>query len=278
MARTTRCALAQNWPKHLSLPHATYIIELIGDFMSQGYLDTTDTAIRAGEVEDDLQCMGLKVLQDRNTYCFSSDSALLANFATFAAGEVGCELCAGSAVISLLLAVKNPLRHIVAVELQPDLASRAARSVNRNGLRGRVSVWCGDLRQCVAPLGAGSMDVVVANPPYFKVGDGEMKADPAVAMCRHETHVTLAEVLDAAGKLLRFGGRFYIVYTATRLAELFVDMRLVGIEPKRLVNVQPVADRAVDTVLVEGRRGGKSGMVVENALRGQLEARFTPKE
>lgn len=238
----------------------------------------TDTNLLAGEVEDDLQCKGLRVLQHRSTYCFSSDSALLANFATFAAGEVGAELCAGSGVISMLLAVKTPLAHITAVELQYPLAERAARSVSRNGLAGRVSVWCGDVKSCVATLGAGTMDAVVANPPYFKVGEGEMSAEPSIAMCRHETHVTLEDVTAAAGKLLRFGGRFYVVFAAGRLAELFGAMRAAGIEPKRLVSVQPVEGRQVDTVLVEGKRGGKSGMVVRNALRRELEAEFTPKE
>ena len=246
--------------------------------MEEGYLNVTDTEIKAGEVEDDLQCKGLHVLQDRNAYCFSSDSALLANFATFSAGEVGVELCAGSAVVSMLLAVKTPLRHITAVELQYPLAERAARSVKRNGIEDRVSVWCGDLKACMPPLSAGSMDVVVVNPPYFRVGEGEMSDDPAVAMCRHETHVTLADVCASAGKLLRFGGRFYVVHTASRLAELFDEMHRVGIEPKRLINVQPLAHRAVDTVLVEGKRGGKRGMSVLNAVRGDLEARFTTRE
>lgn len=246
--------------------------------MTTGYLTATDTDIRPNEVEDDLQCQGLRVLQDRNTYCFSSDSALLANFADFHPGEVGCELCAGSAVVSMLLAVKTPLRVITAVELQYPLAERSARSVARCGLEERVRIWCGDAKDSVDALGAGSMDVVVANPPYFRVGDGEMNPVPHVAMCRHETHITLADVTRVAGRLLRFGGRFYIVYTATRLAELFDAMRAASIEPKRLVNVQPAADKAVDTVLVEGRRGGKSGMAVYNATRMGLEARFTPKE
>lgn len=246
--------------------------------MEEGYLQVADTAVRAGEVEDDLQCKGLRILQDRNAYCFSSDSALLANFAAFSSGEVGAELCAGSAVISMLLSVKTPLRHVTAVELQYALAERAARSVKRNGLEDKVAVWCGDVKHCVPVLGAGSMDVVVANPPYFRVDEGEMSEDPAVAMCRHETHVTLADVCQAAGKLLRYGGRFYVVYTATRLAELFEEMHRAGIEPKRLINVQPVANRQVDTVLVEGKRGGKRGMTVTNAVRGDLEARFTTKE
>lgn len=244
--------------------------------MAYGFLDITDTAILPDEVEDDLQCGGLKVLQARNNYCFSSDAALLANFAEAAAGENVCELCAGSAVISLLMAVKTPYRRAVAVELQYTLAERAARSIVRNGLKERIGVWCGDAKGCVGALGAGSMDVVVANPPYFRVGDGEMSAVPEVAMCRHETHITLADVLAVGAKLLRYGGRFYMVYTATRLAELLAGMRSVGIEPKRLVSVAPVAGRQVDTVLVEGRRGGKSGMAVYNAVRTELEARFTP--
>lgn len=227
------------------------------------------------EVVDDLQCHGLTVLQDRAAYCFSSDSALLANFAAPLTGNV-CELCAGSGVIALLLAKKTAARRIVCVEAQEDLARRSLRSVVRNDLADTVQVWWGRVQDCVPALGAGSMDAVVTNPPYFKVGEGEMSDNPAVAMCRHETQLTLEELLQASARLLRYGGNFYIVYCATRLAELLAGMRQNGIEPKRLVCVQPVPHRRVDTVLVEGKRGGKSGMVVQNAVRGELEALFTP--
>ena len=244
----------------------------------EGYVEVTDVDLREGEVEEDLQCKGLRILQAPGTYRFSSDSALLANFATCSAGEVGVELCAGSAVVSMRLAAKTPLRRIVAVELQASFAERAARSVKRNGLEARVAVWQGDAVRCAEAFGCGTQDFVAVNPPYFRVGEGEMSEDAAVAMCRHETHITLREVCQTAGKLLRFGGRMYIVYTATRLAELFDEMKRAGIEPKKLVSIQPVSGRQADTVLVEGKRGGKRGMVVVNAVRGDLEAKYTTRE
>lgn len=228
-----------------------------------------------GEAVDDLQCRGLTVLQDRATYCFSSDAALLANFATPLAGQV-CELCAGSGVISLLLAKKTGAKRFVEVELQQQTALRAARSVVRNGLADRIGVWWGAVQDAPTYLGNGTMDAVVANPPYFRVGEGEMSDNPLVAMSRHETHLTLSELLVCAAKLLRYGGNFYVVYNAGRLAELLDGMRQNGIEPKRLITVQPAQGKYVDTVLVEGKRGGKNGMTVQSALRADLEARFTP--
>lgn len=240
------------------------------------FVTATHDGMLADEVEDDLQCGGLRVLQSRDHYCFSGDSALLANFAVIAPHERVCDLCSGSGVIALLLAVKTRAESVVCVELQPELAERSARSVARNGLADKVQVWCGNAVDCVSVLGVGSMDAVVCNPPYYKVGEGKQKEAPHIAMCRHETHITLAEVVAVAAKLLRFGGRLYMVYCASRLAELFAAMQREGIEPKRLVTVQPVANRQVDTVLVEGKRGGKSGMVVEAAVRAQLEARFLP--
>ena len=227
------------------------------------------------EVVDDLQCHGLGVLQDRAAYCFSSDSALLANFALPLTGTV-CELCAGSGVIALLLAAKTSVKRIVCVEAQEALAYRSMRSVVRNNLQDTIAVWWGKVQDCIPALGDGSMDAVVTNPPYFRVGEGEMSDNPAIAMCRHETQLTLDQLLQVSARLLKYGGNFYIVYCATRLAELLAGMRHYGIEPKRLVCVQPVPNRRVDTVLVEGKRGGKSGMVVQNAVRGDLEALFTP--
>ena len=56
---------------------------------------------------EDLQFADLKIYQDDEGYCFTSDSVLLANYTKFVAGSKVVEFCAGSGVISILLSKKE---------------------------------------------------------------------------------------------------------------------------------------------------------------------------
>ncbi len=77
---------------------------------------------------------------------------------------------------------------------------------------------------------------------------------------------TLEDVCRAAGWLLRWGGRFCVVFPTERLAELMETARRFGLEPKRLRLVQHDAAGVPGLVLLECRRGGKPGLRAEPAL------------
>jgi tRNA1Val (adenine37-N6)-methyltransferase len=76
----------------------------------------------------------------------------------------------------------------------------------------------------------------------------------------------LADFLRAATYLLKNGGRFYIVFLAERLADLLAGMRELRLEPKRLRCTHSRAGERGSLVLVEGRKGGRSGLAMEPPL------------
>lgn len=228
--------------------------------------------VRQNEVLDDLQCGGLMAIQDRDRYCFSSDSALLANFAKVGKQDKVCELCAGSGVVSLLVAHKKQPQCMQCVEWQETDAYRAARAARYNGLD--IGVWCGDAVGCHEQLGAGQWDVVLANPPYFPLGTGAVKQNDSVAAARYELHITLEQLVAESARLLRYGGRVYYVYNANRLAELLPAMQRYALEPKELILVLPKAAKAADTVLVAGKKGAKPGIRCWAAERRSLEEKW----
>jgi tRNA1Val (adenine37-N6)-methyltransferase len=56
---------------------------------------------------EDLQCQGLKIVQNKKLYTFTSDSVILANYAKTKSKDVVVEIGAGSGVVSILLQAKN---------------------------------------------------------------------------------------------------------------------------------------------------------------------------
>lgn len=195
-----------------------------------------------------------------------TDSVLLADFVPADGTLRGIDLGCGGGILSLLLLARTKTLHMTGLELLPEAAALAGENLERNGLRERGSMLAGDIREIRRSLPAGSFDLAVSNPPYFPLGSGELSPDPARAAARGETSCTLEELCAAAAWLLRSGGRFCLVYRPERLAELFCRMSAAGLEPKRLRLVCARPESAPSLALVEGRRGGKTGLRIEPAL------------
>ena len=88
----------------------------------------------------------------------------------------------------------------------------------------------------------------------------------AKAIARHEVCCTLDDILRESARILKPGGRFYMVHRPFRLAEIFSKMVEYRIEPKRMQLVYPYVDKEPNMVLIEGLRGGKSRLTVEKPL------------
>ena len=215
--------------------------------------------LRRPERVDDLGLGGLRIIQHPRSFCFSLDAVLLAHFVRLRPQDQVVDLGAGNGAISLLLAARGA-RAVAAVELDEAAASRAARSIQLSRRNGQIQVHCGDYRQALPQLPGGIWDVVVANPPYFQPERGRSSLEKGLA--RQEVTATLADVLKAARRLVRFRGRVALVHRADRMVDVLTAMREVNLEPKRLQLVQPREGAPANLLLIEGVHGGKPGLEV----------------
>ncbi len=124
------------------------------------------------------------------------------------AGDRVVELCAGSGVVSLALAAERPGLEQYAVEISPDAVGYLLRNLSGTG----VAVIEGDMATALPEL-AGSVDLVLANPPYVPLSAWESVPadvrdhDPYVAVFSGDDGLDAMRVLaDAAARLLRPGG------------------------------------------------------------------------
>lgn len=207
---------------------------------------------------------GPQLIYDTALFPPGTDSFALGYFAAPERGARVCDLGCGTGLLGVLLLARSPALQMHNVELDERALALCRKTFAANGWTGEF--FCGDLRERGALPGAGTMDYVVSNPPYFKCGSGASSPDPTRQRARSEDGCTLEEVCTAAGYLLRWGGRFALVHRPERLADVFFALRSVGMEPKRMRFVCPHAEAAPSIVLLEARRGGKSGLVIEPPL------------
>ena len=228
--------------------------------------DRDSSLIHKNERLDELHRNGYFILQDPKRFCFGMDAVLLSGFVKVKPGERALDLGTGTGIIPILLEAKTEGEHFTGLEIQPESADMAQRSVSYNHLEEKVSIVTGDIKEASQIFGASSFDVITTNPPYMIGKHGLLNPGDAKAIARHEVLCTLDDILRESARLLRPGGRFYMVHRPFRLAEIFHEMVDYGIEPKRMRMVHPYADKEPNMVLIEGARGGKSHLIVDPPL------------
>lgn len=217
-----------------------------------------------GERLDDLQLSGYYIIQDPKRFCFGIDAVMLSDFAKVKPGERVLDLGTGTGVIPILLSAKTKGLHFTGLEIQPESADMAQRSVRYNDLEDKIDIVTGDIKEAAELFGTASFDVITTNPPYMLKEHGLKNHGDARTIARHEILCTLDDILRESAKLLRESkGRFYMIHKPFRLAEILTKMCQYKIEPKRIRFVHPYVDKEPTMVLIEGLKGGKSRVTVE---------------
>lgn len=215
---------------------------------------------------DDLHRNGYRIIQHPAKFCFGMDAVLLSGFANVKAGETAIDLGTGTGIIPILLEAKTQGTHFTGLEIQPESADMARRSVAYNHLEDKIDIEIGNIKDASAQFGASSFHVVTTNPPYMTGQHGLTNPNEAKAIARHEILCSLEDVIRESARLLKPHGRFYMVHRPFRLSEIMNLMHQYGLEPKRMRLVYPFIDKEPNMVLIEGLRGGKPRITVEKPL------------
>lgn len=222
--------------------------------------------LKENERIDDLERNGYRIIQDPERFCFGMDAVLLSGFARVKDGASVLDLGTGTGIIPILLEAKTGAAHLTGLELQPDSADMARRSVALNGLEDKIDIVTGDIKEAGSLFDAASFDVITCNPPYMIGKHGIANPQDAKAIARHEILCTLEDVISQTARLLKPGGNFYLVHRPFRLAEIMVLLSKYKLEPKRMQLVYPYVDKEPNMVLLEANRGGRPRMTVEKPL------------
>ena len=215
---------------------------------------------------DDLEINDLRLIQNAEGYCFTSDSVLLANLVKARKTDKILDVGAGSGIISILLAGKMGYGNVSALEIQNNMAALAARNVEMKGLNDKIVRINSSFQDFAKSGPAERFDVIVSNPPYKKPDSGEMDKNETRAVSKYELKLTLDELIENARRLLKFRGKFYMVHRADRMAECIYKLKQNNIEPKVMTLVYPKAEKSPDVVIYECIKGASEGVKINTLI------------
>lgn len=221
--------------------------------------------ITADEKIEELDLKGLKIIQNKNWFCFGIDAVLLADFANVKKNSKVADFGTGTGIIPLLIEGRYSPKEIIGVEIQSDVAQMAKRSIELNNLQDKIKIINEDIKNYKV-FGPGSFDVVVCNPPYKKDNTGLKNPTDNKAVSRHEILITLDDIVFSVSKTLKSGGKFYMIHRPERLSHILLSFNKHGFAPRRLRFVHPKIGKQPTMLLIEGVRSGGDFLTIDTPL------------
>lgn len=210
---------------------------------------------------------GLKIIQNTDYFSFSLDSVLLPNFVKIPKNcKNVLDIGTGNAPIPLILTTKTDAE-ITAIEVQKEIFEMAKETVEINNLGNKIKLINDDVNNIGKYYDCEYFDIILSNPPYFKVAEMSKKNDNIVkANARHELLLNLEQLISISFKYLKNNGVFAMVYRTERLTDVLNVMRKNRIEPKRITMIFPKENLNSNLFLIEGIKNAKHGLKEVNKI------------
>ncbi len=228
--------------------------------------DVERVELKAHERLDDLQRNHLQIIQDPERFCFGMDAVLLSGFAWARKGEQILDIGTGTGIIPILMSARYEAEHLTGLEIQEESADMARRSVKLNGLQDKIDIVTGDIKEADKLFPSASFHAITCNPPYMIGKHGLLNPHAPKAIARHEVLCSFEDIAVSGARLLRQGGRFFLVHRPFRLSEILMTLSRNGLEPKRMRMVHPFVDKEPNMVLIEALKGGRPRVSIEPPL------------
>mgnify|MGYP002707978429 CR=1 FL=1 len=223
--------------------------------------------LKENERIDDLEYKNLKIIQNKEGFCFGIDSVIISDFAKdIKNNSMGADLGTGTGIISILLSSKTKLKKIYGIEIQSDVADMAKRSVKLNSLEERIEIINSNIKNIENSISRESLDFIVTNPPYKKLETGKINENKYKFISRHEYSANLEDFIKITKFLLKDKGALYMVHRPERLADIIELMRKYKIEPKKIRFVHSNINKEANLVLVKAIKNAKPFLKIEKPL------------
>lgn len=218
---------------------------------------------------DDLQCDNLKIIQDKNGFCYGIDSVLLSDYAREVKdSDTVLDLGTGTGVLGLLIYGKRKPVNIIGIEIQKEVAEMAKKSIKLNHIENVFKIYNENIKDIIKKeiIKNNSIDVIISNPPYKEKSTGIENENEKKLISRHEITADLEDFISISFQALKEKGILYMVHRPERLVDLLFLLRKYKIEPKEIRFVSPIRGKSPNLVLIKAVKNGKKFLKIEDQL------------
>lgn len=195
------------------------------------------------------------IFQREDSFKFGTDAVLLSRFAKMGTKDVLFDICSGTGAVGFFCHLNHSPKEIHFVEIDPMMAELSRKTASYNGILEKCRFYCTDIAD-LAVSDHVLADVITVNPPYFLEKSGKVSQNEKLKTARHTEQFSHSVLFQKAFRLLRDGGKIFVIQRAQNLAEILAKLRENRLEPKRLRLVYPNPKKDANLFLVEAVKNG----------------------
>ena len=214
-------------------------------------------------------------IEQNSRQAFNLDTILLAHFVKIPfRSKTVLDIGTGAGPLMLYMSKKTNAK-IIGIEIQEERYLQAKKNIEMNHLEHQLTCINLDVKD----LKMKDVDVIVSNPPFFKVNETSLVNETEEdRIARHEVSLTLEELIAVVSKTLKFGGYFHMIHRPDRFGEIVLLLEKYQLTPKRVQFVHPYVDQPANHLLIEAMKQGSPGLTVEKPLILYIEKHVLTKE
>lgn len=206
-----------------------------------------------------------KIFADRKRFSFSIDSILLTDFCNLKKEKTLIDIGSGTGIIGFRLNYLNNIKKLYLIEIQKEMSELIEKTIEKNKLE-NVELVNDDLRNLTDYFEKSSIDYIVSNPPYKKIGTGILNENENFLISRYEYKLKLEDILDFSYRVLKSNGKVFLIYSIERLVDVISESRIRKLEPKRIRFISSNSNTKPHLFMIELVKNGRSNLLVEDNL------------
>jgi len=202
----------------------------------------------------------LRLHQSDDMFRFNSDTAALAAFIKVRKSDHVLDIGTNNGVL-LLHCLSKGAKEGVGIDLFDEAIALAKENEKVNQLANAKFIVC--------PLEFYDdklFDLIVCNPPYFKVSTKNISMNPFQSAAHYESSLPLESLAKHASRLLKEKGRLCIIHRADRFVEIQKIFHANQLTIKRIRFIHPTPTKPAVGILIEATKNGLDTCVVEAPL------------
>jgi tRNA1Val (adenine37-N6)-methyltransferase len=176
------------------------------------------------------------------------DGVLLGAWTDPSGAERILDIGTGTGLIALMMAQKNSLAQIDAIEVDPDAFNEAVLNIQQSNWSKRITPELWSFQE-FAEVSLQKYNLIVSNPPFFSNGIKAPVENRAQA--RHSDSLPLDVLISGAAGLLREEGRIALVLPVETLPEITQVADSNKLFISRLCRVKPNPQKPDFRILIE---------------------------
>lgn len=202
----------------------------------------------------------IKLYQDKDMICINTDTMVLGEFLEVKRKETILDIGTNNGSLLLYASRFNPTK-LIGIDINNEALELAKKNLDLNNIT-NYELHNVDARSYRnAPV-----DVIVCNPPYFKMTKDSKNSSSFMVLAKHEDSLPLEDLVNTISKNLKDQGKLFFLYQSSRLQELIEMFTKYKLKIKLLTPVYNVNKNNSNVVLIKATKGGNLGLEITKPI------------